>query len=1683
MHKFLNRSTLLMGAVFALGGGLLVVTSDVVAQKGIPVQIGQVPEPGLPPEEGVLVEKLSYPEDRDTSQKFEAVTDYLKAKNPDWAVVAKLAQGLLSAKSDYFYQYNANSPDPKADKRRVSVKDEMNRLIGTFPKDGRDFYELTFGPLAADMLKQAKTDGLDIVKLTDVSQRYFHTKAGGEATSLLANLYLELGSYPEAAYSYSRLLIRPDSDSLLDSRTLFKAVVAFKRAGEGKVPEYAINIWNAIEKKIPRDGVKIGNRLYNLDDLKAEANRPISFLYGKVGEAYVAMKGINATRSGVADADTPFLDPIFVVPVLFHTEQPGERSGAEWVRQEIDKAYNQTRVDKKKVPIPAGFPVTSPNQILFRGYDGAYAFYSKDCVDSSGKAQRAGNLAWFSPAHGGAQTLFTDEDQIARSEKAAAQSAWQGYWANQMPSILFENALLGSISHDGKLAYFIDDLAVLPQPAGFANDPWGGMQPPGANGEGPRTMKDYNKLVAVDLESGMLTWSLGGIGAQLKTDEEDRITISSKLMENSYFLGPPLPLNGKLYTLFERDGHLKLACLDPQKLVMVPGVPGRGPTPAPELVWVQNLGRTNTPLKQDPFRRIQGAFLAASEGVIICPTNTGAIIAVDINARSLLWAHTYSTIIKEDAPLPGGRGRMRPNPNVMNIVQHDRWRSSSPIISNGRVLLTAYDCDQLQCLDLRSGKLLWSEPRKIDDLYVGGISGNKVLIVGKSTVRAVQLTGEKADRKSIPAWKNETQVGTPCGHGVMSKDGVYFLPIIGDPDNKDSVLPAVWAINTETGAIVSKTPFRTKKELGRANVPGSDPRLMLGNLVFHDGLMFSQSATELTAFPLIEVKKREMNMLLAKNPNDPDGLTSRGELLLDEGKLAEAIADLKKAEANKPSDSTTRKIKQKLYIAYTEVLRNKFEDGEKFLAEYKGLCEIPIEENLTAEEKARQLDEQTRRKGLYFSLVAKGRESQGKLVDAFDNYRAFALLGEQKQLVPVPDDANTMARSDVWARGRIEAMIRNAKDADQRKPLEDKIAKEWEGLKNANDLARLRDFVKVFGPFFSTGREAQLLLAEKLLQTGNEEDIRDAQVLLFKLWTSGEDNQAERPVAARAVDLLARAMVRSGMMEDSIGLYGILGSRFGDVVVRDGKTGSEIFGELITDKRYLPYLEPTRNSNFAKYTVEVRDARSGGGNNQPKPNSMTLTPEGEQLPFFKRFRISLSSDQNSGWLTNTLTITDRGTGAKVSGVNAIPGLQTINGYPVLASAYQPLQAAGHLILLHVGQFVSCYDLSQKNLKEPLWRMNLLGTNGVVMNNQQPNAQATSETLPDGDIAVGLANGDPWRFRMGRSSILQAGYACVLTRDGLICMDPKTGTKLWTRANVASKSIIYGDARHIYLIETSSTGSTSRVLRASDGATLEGIKDFGSMATGTQNLETFGRQLLVKEAGEKGRLTIKLYDVIEGKAKWSREFPEGSYAFKSYEPETIAVLNKDGKMEVLASRTGKTLVKGAVPADKLQAHLEEKGKFAATNPILLADAERFYLFLSKPANNQAQVNWWGYQLMKTVAVDGPCYCFDRATGKQLWYTDDQFQDQQILLERFDELPCIVAGNHNNTELPAGRAAVPGQPGILYQVVVLDKKEGRLKHKKGHQQGSIFQWVHYESNGTVEFGHYNLRLQIIPEDAKK
>ena len=114
-----------------------------------------------------------------------------------------------------------------------------------------------------------------------------------------------------------------------------------------------------------------------------------------------------------------------------------------------------------------------------------------------------------------------------------------------------------------------------------------------------------------------------------------------------------------------------------------------------------------------------------------------------------------------------------------------------------------------------------------------------------------------------------------------------------------------------------------------------------------------------------------------------------------------------------------------------------------------------------------------------------------------------------------------------------------------------------------------------------------------------------------------------------------------------------------------------------------------------------------------------------------------------------------------------------------------------------------------------------------------------DTSVEGETTVSFPEG--FKIRLGRSSVLEPNYACLLTRDGLLALDPATGNRMWLRTNVALSSYIFGDAQHVFIVEPGENNekAKSRVLRAVDGTPVDGVPEFGPVFASKARLKVFG----------------------------------------------------------------------------------------------------------------------------------------------------------------------------------------------------------------------------------------------------
>jgi outer membrane protein assembly factor BamB len=1549
---------------------------------------------------------ISLPRDNKLKAQIEAAADYIKEK--DWVLATEILQKLVGIKEDVFAKLPRKTPDGKDTDVWTSVRAEANRLIASLPPEGMAFYQLTYGPKSADLLKEAKaTNKPELLAL--IMRLYLHTEAGAEATDLLGTYHLDRGNFSTASRCFSLLLGRPGADKL-PPVTFFKAAYAFHQTGtaEDKVAEE--QAWKQLSGRTRE--VKLGNgESRNLEDLQSSV--AASMRAG--GEIYASdcplYRG-NVSRSAQGFGSHAFMEPRWSKSGIKSNRETSDT--ARWLR-EAEKHLN-----RNNQPILSSFfPVTAT--VLRRGATGDKTEKTPLLIYRSNWGihavhMKTGDLEWETPSK-----WSLDGMTSTGSARSQAVHNWitfylaQGQQMGVRPAMVFENSTIGTLSTDSNYVYAVEDLQVPPPSSPF------GMEFPGRfNGQPNSSLSpevndavQHSRLEAYEIATGKLKWEVG--------DPAQHNELS-----DCYFLGPPLPLGGKLYVLTERQQELRLACIDPT-----------GPTPT--VVAMQTLATTREKMQTDVTRRTEAAHLAYSEGILVCPTNAGAVLGVDLLSNSLVWAYPYREKVESEEWRPGmARGGLPPgwvigpNGTPIGLSPAQQWKVTAPVLVDGKAVFTAPDSRSLHCVNLRDGAPLWKVPRAEDDQYLAGVFAGRVLVVGKKTVRAFSLEHGK------PLWLVET--GMPSGQGVASEN-IYYLPLKEAGQSKE---PEICAIDVEKGRIVAHTKSRKKE------VPG--------NLLFYEGDVISQTATDVVAFPQLKVKLAEIDELITKNPDDPTGLTERGVLRLDEGNLQGAIDDLDKALKNHPDAHTEERARAKLFETLTEYFQGDFDRAERYLGRYEELCKVTSPPGAGETQRTADAAEERRRRANFLCLVAKGKEAQGKLVEAFEHYQQFsAAAAGSQELISVVDEPAVRAAPDIWTQGRIAAMAAKA-SPEVRKPLEDRLAKRWEEVRAGNDPEELKKFVSVFGSLFAVGKEARLALAERLIESADPMALIEAERHLSMLRGPGEPPA----VAARAVECLARLCTRQGLLEDAAWFYHVLGTNYPDEVVREGRTGADLYQELATDKRFLPLLD-TPGSRALFGAVRATEERGGFPYNH---QVYTFEQRGEPLPFFREHRLAL---QYAGQM-HQLRLLDRATGEIVW---AKPLTQTQFGNLVYNTpnpnmARFSYQTLGHLVVLPVGNIVFGIDPFHKLI---LWEKSLTGAlespqpsvrGGMAMANQ------LQLTVDPHDGTVEVAYPDGWKQRLGRTA-LGGNTVCLQTREALVALDPVTGRTVWTRSDVDTHSHVFGDQDTLYVVDMNdNTASGTKAMRASDGVSVK-VPDFAALYQ--KRMRVLGGTLLVSDSDAKGVPTLRLYEVKTGKDLWKQTFAANAKILQSEDPNLAGAVDPDGRIRVFDLRSRKQVLDTRLYTQ----HQVDK----ATSLHLLVDGHYFYVASNEPPDavgggfGQVQPMLMTGTGMRGLPVNGGISCF-QADGKLNWYSP--VRNQMLVLDQFADLPVVLFASRYQRW---GAVRAPGSITQVSSVVAREKRNGKLRYSNDNvPNGMYFHALNVDPRaGRVDFIGYQLKVSFL------
>ncbi|QDT65798.1 outer membrane protein assembly factor BamB family protein [Calycomorphotria hydatis] len=800
------------------------------AEAQIQIMQGGVPVSGRLSTKDEDLERQLYIKDRLVVAQLNRAETALQEGQLKDAV--ELLHGLHSREEDMFLLLEVDGGAT----RYVSLKEYAGRLLQGLDGETREIYETLHGTQAAVLLESAITHR-NMPRLNAVASQYAHTKAGQRAAYLLAISKYDQGLFFEAAQDLNRLKSYPLAARQLEPYLSLSSAVAWAKAGyETRAREG----FDALSQGYDLKRLSVGGESFT-DFFDGQS--PHEWVKSLTSTEQLALSSIrqlpnwlqaggNAARNGNSEHVAPIVSlddqSQQVTSIELLESFPGDDDTREiagaLLHEQLVEQTSQHQFDEF-LTLPCQSAIAVDDQVVVRSLDGLKAF-----------DRLTGKFLWSSSRIPGdlLPTLCRD---IARRPVIKGRVQTSG-----LELFLRDRAWLdettGTISSDGRFVYAVERCGVtreLKDPGdqgGFQQNTFGN---PGSN-----------VLAAYDLKAeGRLAMVSG-----FSSSEDD--------LDNVFVLGPPLILGDRLFVIGEVDAEERLYELKTDLI-----------NNRFRIVWSQTLVSPPIDIHNDPVRRLAGLSPTYSGGVLVCPTCAGSVVAVDPDRRELLWEYRYDRNVRLPAFSQRDRLLARVTGGINATLSRDgedRWIAGEAIIHGDKAILTPRDSDELHCLDLITGEVVWRKDRE-DGLYVATVEQDQILMVGRSGVTArTLLTGDQA-------WPYMTSLPMPSGIGLRC-GSVYHIPLSSGE---------IATIALDDGRLLVKSPVPAKAALG--------------NLCAGNGSLISVTPDRLTLYPPSGMLQEELSQSITSHPNDSRYFALRGTLRLHQGDRSDAVKDLRSSLA------------------------------------------------------------------------------------------------------------------------------------------------------------------------------------------------------------------------------------------------------------------------------------------------------------------------------------------------------------------------------------------------------------------------------------------------------------------------------------------------------------------------------------------------------------------------------------------------------------------------------------------------------------------------------------------------------------------------------------------------------------------------------------------------------------------
>jgi outer membrane protein assembly factor BamB len=832
----------------------------------------------------------------------------------DWKSAIERLQTLLDLPDDAVL---LDRTAPAGQSRGKSLRVAAGGALAAAPAAVLADYERQYGGLARQLFATARRTH-SVAGLVDVATRFPATQAGREAARLLAVWHFDQSEF---ALAYQGFRAEWDRGAVAPQDAVWRlqAAYAARQVGNTSVEkEWLGELLTAGMPPIPIGGHTLTPEQW------WDAHGKTASLANQSLSNWLHVGG-TPSRTGKGSPGEPLLLAEWAALL---TNSP--------VIQQTLSGLVRDLSDNGVSAIPVGSPLVIGQRIAFRDLRGVRvvdAATGKTLWETAEgisperilNGQPAGDGPRDEAWHLRVNARQLHEEYLGESSQSHPLASW-----------LYRDAVSNQISSDGRRLFVLEDVAVMTRnQAGYqwegddqAPDPFGADW-------------SSNRLSAYDLATGRLAWTVGGPAAA---------ELQPVPLAGTFFLGAPVVDGGELYVIATRGEEIRLHALDPDS--------GRP-------LWSQLLAYADTKIELDVVRRWIGATPSVSQGVVVCPTGVGWLVAVDRLRRQLLWAARYQTR-DPDEDFGDPASHFLPQREL-----NESWSQGPPVIHRSHVYFAPPESDRLLCLNLVDGRIVWQRPR-LDGIAIVGATDLRVLVLNRTGVWGFDLLNERSRFQSKfpegvhptgrPAWLG-TQVAVPLSDGQ------------------------VWLVDHEIGRVAARWKLAA----------GQPP---LENLVKVGDRLLSFGLRGCRAFRDREPALAELAARKAKSPDDPATVLQQAEWLLLDRRWEDAVAELRRPD----SDAWPEALQERRWTILWEALEARFADDPS-----------------STDTALRELDSLARTDEQRWRLAMRQvdrRLQENQPAEAFEQLWRMTRQSGPEFLSPSGDPALTIRREQ-WLRGRL----------------------------------------------------------------------------------------------------------------------------------------------------------------------------------------------------------------------------------------------------------------------------------------------------------------------------------------------------------------------------------------------------------------------------------------------------------------------------------------------------------------------------------------------------------------------------------------------------------------------------------------------------------------------------------------